>query len=151
MSRKRAESDEHYVLDLCDEVLGTTCRRQWRFDDLRGDRGQNGRQAKLPVDGYYPDHRLIVEYMEIQHTKPVPFFDKPDRKTISGMSRGEQRKRYDGLRQAYCRDKGIALAVMPHDAFELKRAKLLRNRERDLEVIKGLIDAARQLCDDLPD
>lgn len=33
----RADSDEHYVLDPCDEVLGVVVRRQQRLDWLRGD------------------------------------------------------------------------------------------------------------------
>lgn len=34
---RRADSDEHYVLDLCDELLGVPGIRQARFDWLRGD------------------------------------------------------------------------------------------------------------------
>jgi len=33
----RADSDEHYVLDPCDGVLGVVGRRQQRFDWLRGE------------------------------------------------------------------------------------------------------------------
>ncbi|WP_232783693.1 hypothetical protein [Mycobacteroides franklinii] len=33
----RADSDEHYVLDLCEEILGVVGHRQERFDWLRGD------------------------------------------------------------------------------------------------------------------
>ncbi|MFL0176143.1 hypothetical protein ACJH6I_22590 [Mycobacterium sp. SMC-13] len=51
----RAGSDEHYVLDLCDEILGIPGRRQQRFDWLRGDpSAKRPRGTELPVDGYGP-------------------------------------------------------------------------------------------------
>ena len=34
---KRADSDESYILNLCDEILGVKAVRQKRFDFLRGD------------------------------------------------------------------------------------------------------------------
>jgi hypothetical protein len=54
----RESSDEAYVLDLCDAVLGERGLRQHRFDWLRGDPGKNGRSRTLPVDGYWPEHHL---------------------------------------------------------------------------------------------
>ena len=57
----RKNSDEHYVLDLCDEILGLKASRQQTFDFLRGD-GKPGK--KLPVDAYYPNLKLVVEYKE---------------------------------------------------------------------------------------
>ena len=47
----RDTSDEFYVLNLCDQALAETGRRQHRFDWLRGDPGASGRRARLPVDG----------------------------------------------------------------------------------------------------
>ena len=38
--RARAESDEAYVLDLCDAILGEPASRQHRFDWLVGDPGR---------------------------------------------------------------------------------------------------------------
>ena len=75
--------DESYVIDLCDLVLGQTALRQYRFSFLRGDPGASGRQASLPVDAYYPQLNLVVEYHERQHTEPVKLFDK--RETVSGV------------------------------------------------------------------
>jgi hypothetical protein len=83
----RKDSDEHYVLDLCDEVFGVKGLRQHRFDFLLGDSG-----TKLPVDCFYPELNLVIEYKEQQHTKPNKHFDKPDKMTVSGLHRGEQRK-----------------------------------------------------------
>jgi len=65
----RRTSDEHYVIDLCDEIIGQTAMRQHRFDFLRGDSG-----VPLPVDAYYPNINLVIEYHESQHTQSTPFF-----------------------------------------------------------------------------
>jgi hypothetical protein len=83
--------DEIYILNLCDKLLKCKALRQHRFDFLRGDSGR-----KLPVDAYYEDLKLVIEYRERQHSEPVALFDK--RMTLSGVSRGEQRAKYDKLR-----------------------------------------------------
>jgi hypothetical protein len=71
----RESSDETHVLDLCEEVLGEAGQRQARFDWLRGDAGKDGRSRTLPVDSYWPRHRVVVDYREIQHDRSVPHFD----------------------------------------------------------------------------
>lgn len=73
-SKPRSQSDESYVIDLCDEVLRQKALRQFRFDFLRGDSG-----TKLPVDAYYPSLNLVIEFKEKQHTEEVKFFDKNKR------------------------------------------------------------------------
>lgn len=85
--------DEVYVTDLCDEVLGMKSSRQHRFPFLLGDSG-----VALPVDAYYEKLGLVVEYCERQHTEAVAFFDR--KQTVSGVSRGEQRRIYDERRKA---------------------------------------------------
>ncbi|UEA25155.1 hypothetical protein LK464_03615 [Mycobacteroides abscessus subsp. abscessus] len=71
---RRADSDEHYVLDLCDELLGVPGIRQARFDWLRGDPSPaRPRGTELSVDGYWPDLQLVVEFQEEQHSAPSPF------------------------------------------------------------------------------
>lgn len=67
--RQRQNSDEYYVIGLCNEVLGQTALQQHRFEFLRGDTGR-----KLPVDAYYEQLNLVVEYCETQHTEAAPFF-----------------------------------------------------------------------------
>ncbi len=94
----RADSDEAYVLDLCDDVLGETGLRQYRFDWLVGDPGKNGCCRELPVDGYWPGAATVVEYREVQHDRPVRHFDKPDVLTVSGVHRGAQHALYDARR-----------------------------------------------------
>jgi hypothetical protein len=84
----RDDSDEAYVVDLCNRILGENASTQYGFDWLLGDPGKSGRRAKLPVDAYWPGHQLVVEYRELQHDQPMPHFDKPDRLTVSGVHRG---------------------------------------------------------------
>ncbi|MFP8959331.1 hypothetical protein ACLIYP_01980 [Streptomyces nanhaiensis] len=144
----RQDSDEAYVLDLCDDALGEQGSRQHRFDWLLGDPGVSGRRARLPVDSYWASHRLVVEYREIQHDQPVPFFDKPDRLTVSGVHRGEQRALYDARRDTEVSAHGLRLVVIrPSQLDADSRGRLRRNRETDLETIRSLLAPA---ADDEP-
>src|SRR5690606_40186371 len=86
----RDDSDEAYVVGLCNQVLGEQALTQHKFDWLLGDPGAGGRQVRLPVDAYWPGHRLVVEYRVLQHDQPVPHFDKTVRLTVSGVHSGEQ-------------------------------------------------------------
>jgi len=136
----RETSDEAYVLDLCDQVLGTVGRRQHRFDWLRGDPGKGQRQIALPVDGYWPDQHLVIEYRELQHDRPVPHFDKPDRLTVSGVHRGEQRALYDARRDALIPVHGLRLVILrPADLSSDSRGRLRRHTEHDLAALRLLL------------
>ncbi|WP_241474152.1 hypothetical protein [Mycolicibacterium neoaurum] len=131
----RADSDEHYILDLCDEVLGTPGRRQERFDWLRGDPSPTRhRGAPLPVDGYWPDLGLIVEFQEEQHSQPSPFFDR--RKTVSGVGRGEQRRLYDERKRTLIPEHGLRLVVIEKSAFTVRARRIARDRTRDIAVVR---------------
>ena len=133
----RENSDEYYVLDLCDEVLGERGRRGHRFDWLLGDPGRSGRRRSLPVDCYWPGHRLVVEYRERQHDEPVAHFDKPDRLTVSGVHRGIQRAIYDQRRDDLVPAHGLRLVVVrPSDLASDRRGRLRRESENDLEVVR---------------
>lgn len=139
-SRARADSDESYVIDLCDEVLGERARRQHRFDWLLGDPGSAGARATLPVDAYYPDHRLVVEYRERQHYEPVAHFDKPDVLTVSGVHRGEQRRIYDRRRDELIPSHGLRLVVIrPGDLESSKQGQLTRDRTADLATLRAML------------
>ncbi|OBB47109.1 hypothetical protein [Mycolicibacterium fortuitum] len=132
---RRADSDEHYALDLCDEVLGVPGIRQARFDWLRGDPSPARlRGTMLPVDGYWPDLQVVVEFQEEQHSQPSPFFDR--RQTISGMGRGEQRRRYDERKRVLIPEHGLKLVVIEKAAFVLRSRKIDRDRARDLQVVR---------------
>lgn len=111
----RSDSDEAWVIGLCDDVLGMRAIRQHRFPFLLGDPGPSGRRASLPVDAYYPALKLVVEYHERQHTEKVGFFDK--RMTISGMHRGDQRRRYDELRRTLLPAHGYRLQIFDYSEY----------------------------------
>ena len=130
-----SKADEHYIIDLCDEVLGQKASRQHRFDFLTGDTG-----TKLPVDAYYNSLELVVEFREKQHTEEVTFFDKPDRMTVSGVHRGEQRKLYDERRRKALPENGIKLIEISYDDFDYNNSKrIIRNHTNDIETLKNIL------------
>jgi len=122
--------DETYVLDICDEILGLTSSRQHRFSFLTGDSGR-----RLPVDAYYADIALVVEFHERQHYEDVTIFDKPDKMTCSGVSRREQRKLYDQRRRDILPQHGIELVVLSVRLFEQNRRKQLRRDRAEDEIV----------------
>ncbi|MFC8441152.1 hypothetical protein ACFUJT_23675 [Streptomyces griseoincarnatus] len=136
----RGDSDEAYVIGLCDRILGEPALTQHRFDWLLGDPGAGGRQVRLPVDAYWPGHRLVVEYRELQHDQPMPHFDKPDRLTVSGVHRGEQRALYDARRDTEIPAHGLRLVVVrPADLDADGRGRLRRSEEADLATLRKML------------
>ena len=126
--RQRQNSDEYYIIRLCNEVLGQVAVQQYKFEFLKGDSGR-----PLPVDAYYSQLNLVVEYHERQHAEEVPFFDR--RETVSGVSRGEQRSVYDQRRRDILLQHQIHLVEMYYSDFGTSK-RLKRDREHDLEIIK---------------
>ncbi|MEV1069470.1 hypothetical protein [Streptomyces sp. NPDC050263] len=136
----RDDSDEAYVVGLCDQVLGEVALTQHKFDWLLGDPGANGRQVKLPVDAYWPGHQLVVEYRELQHDQPTPHFDKPDKLTVSGVHRGEQRTLYNARRDTEIPAHGLRLVVIrPADLDADGRGRLRRNQKADLAALRTIL------------
>lgn len=134
---RNENSDEKYVIDLCDEILGSKASRQHKFDFLRGDTNVQGRSVRLPVDAFYEELNLVIEFRERQHTEEVKFFDKPNKMTVSGINRGEQRKLYDQRRRDTLPKHGIQLIEISYDDFNHDRLKrILRDKKNDIEVIK---------------
>jgi len=132
-TKKKSTRDEAYVIDLCNVVLKLIALRQYRFDFLRGDSGR-----LLPVDAYYQSLGLVVEYHERQHSEPVKFFDR--KPTVSGIPRGEQRKKYDKLRRKLIPANGLILIVINYTSFDCTaRKRIIRDRTRDIGVIRRLL------------
>ncbi|HXP73556.1 MAG TPA: hypothetical protein VN823_05370 [Stellaceae bacterium] len=126
----RAASDEHYIIDLCDGVLGEKGQRQYKgFQFLKGDRGH-----RLPVDAYYPTRNLVVEYHEPQHSKGVPLWDR--RMTRSGVSRGEQRKLYDKRRKDLLPLNGVKLVILDCSMFPCDARGRLKRESGDEQIIR---------------
>ncbi|MCX5401621.1 hypothetical protein [Streptomyces sp. NBC_00102] len=134
------EKDKAYVLDLCDEILGVAGLREHRFDWLRGDPGATGRQARLPVDSYWPGCRLVVDYRGVQYDRPVPIFDKPETLTVSGVHRGEQRALYAARRETGIPAHGLRLVLIrPADLDADGSGRLRRTRDADLASVRKLL------------
>lgn len=140
MSR-RSDSDEAWVLDLFDVILGEQARRQYSFDWLRGDPSlKTGRRRRLPVDAYYPKSRIVVEYRERQHFEPVAHFDKPGQLTATGMPRREQRARYDALRERLIPEHGLQLLIVtPQDLDAKPNGRLRRHATEDLSALVAML------------
>lgn len=136
-SKVEYEKDEQYVLNLCDKVLGLKSSRQHRFDFLLGDKNKKGKAAKLPVDSYYDELRLVVEYCEKQHTESIPFFDKPDKMTVSGVSRSQQRKIYDERRRKILPEHDITLIEISYSDFNYNSQKrIIRDKDYDEKIVR---------------
>lgn len=135
-SSRRDNSDEHYVIDLCDYVLDEKASRQHCFDFLRGDESARfplGR--KLPVDAYYSSLNLVVEYYERQHSESVKLFNK--KKTVSGVTRDEQRKIYDERRRKVLPEYGIDLVVLSYTDFNYdSKKRLIKDKNTDIEIVR---------------
>lgn len=142
--RKRTASAEAYVIDLCDKILGLKSRRQHRFDFLLGDPNSAGRRARLPVDAYYEELGLVIEYWERQHLSPTPFWDK--RMTPSGCTRGEQRRIYDERRREVLGAQGIGLVVLTFEQLDhAANGKLRRNIAEDEQAIRAAVSQVQTL------
>jgi diadenosine tetraphosphate (Ap4A) HIT family hydrolase len=143
----RTGSDEKYILELVAEILAEPDYRwQHTFPTLLGDPGRNGRQRPLPVDGYFPRHRLIVEYWEKQHSAPVPIMDEGH--TISGGSRGHQRRLYDARRQTWAEANGMWLVILDYRGFDTdERGRLRRDPARDRRIVANALQAAGVLTE----
>jgi diadenosine tetraphosphate (Ap4A) HIT family hydrolase len=143
----RSESDEKYILDLVAEVLAEPDYRwQHRFPTLLGDPGKDGKCHPLPVDAYFPRHRLIVEYWEVQHSAPVPIMDEGV--TVSGVSRGHQRRLYDLRRQAWAEANGMQFVILDYRGFQTdERWRLRRDPAQDRQTIANALRAAGVLME----
>jgi hypothetical protein len=137
-SKLRQNSDEAYIIDLCDDILDIKANRQATFPFLLGDPNKNGVRKRLPVDAWYSSLNLVVEYYERQHTEEVAFFNR--RPTLSGVNRGEQRNIYDNRRKEELRKHNIKLLIISYSDFEYSSSrKIIRNKERDRRIIGSLL------------
>jgi hypothetical protein len=104
------------------------------FDWLRGDpSAARPLGTRLPVDCYWPDLELVVEFQE-QHTRPSPFFDR--RHTGSGVGRGEQRRIYDERKRLLIPTHGLHLVLIEKSAFVVESKRIVRDPARDIVVVR---------------
>jgi hypothetical protein len=104
---------ERYCAKLVSDVLGgVEYKLGQRFPFLRGDpTPKRSKGVMLPVDAYYPNFKLVLEFREAQHySDRVRFWD--ERITATGQRRKEQRLKYDKRREEVLPANGIKLLVI---------------------------------------
>lgn len=128
--------DEYYVVNLCDELLEEHASRQHRFSFLLGDYHKDGiNRSILPVDAYYQNHNLVIEYMESVESSGTPY-----KRTISGVGLTEQRKLYDERRRKGLKSNEINLLEIQYSSFECNSEnQLIRDHEKDMNVLRALL------------
>jgi hypothetical protein len=139
--KKRENSDEYYILNMCDELLNEKASRQYTFPFLLGDFHKDKKsRTKLPLDAYYHNLNLVIEYREKKYAEEVSDVDKPTIKTISGVSRDEQRKIYEQRKKDVLLRKNINLLEINYYAFEYdSNMMIIRDKEKDIEILKGIL------------
>lgn len=128
----RINSDEHYVLSLCERIIGRRSLREYAFDWLRADPDARGNRRKLPVDAYWPEHSVAAQY----YAGPII----PDLATAS--DRTLQRIAYDHRRRTELARYRIELVEISSEQLAHRGTKLVRDAEHDLTVLRPLIEAA---------
>ncbi len=121
---KKQNSDENYVINLCDTIFNEKGIRQHTFEFLVGDLNKNGKKKKLPVDAYYPNLFLVIEYMEVYHF----------------ISDGTKRNNYDERRRIILRENRIKLLEIEFSDFTYdSKYRIIRREEKDLETVNKLL------------
>ncbi|NQX99416.1 MAG: hypothetical protein HRT73_16290 [Flavobacteriales bacterium] len=135
--QKRENSDEYYLVGLCNELLNEKAFHQHTFKFLLGDFHRDGiRRTALPVDAYYAKLNMVIELFEKEDLTSL----EEEKKTISGVTRSEQRKKYAERKREVLKEKSIDLIEMDYDEFECDKSnKLIRNKEADLKILKDIL------------
>jgi len=125
---KIENSDEFYLVNLCDELLKEKASRKHTFDTLLGKLHKKGKtRTKLPLDAYYEDLKLVIE-----------FFEKKD--TDESSDREAQRKFYDQRKKDTLEKKKIRLIDVNYALFECnENDRLVRDKANDCRVLKDLL------------
>lgn len=92
------------VLDIFSEILKEKPIKEWTCKDLRNPEDTNN----LYVDGYYPEHNLIVEYDGQQHYEYVEFLHK-------SYDKFERTQMLDKHKDTIIKDLGINLIRIRYD------------------------------------
>lgn len=138
---ERLNNDENYVIDLCDVVLGLKANRQKRFGFLLGDLHKDGKtRTSLPVDAFYEELNLVIEYKEFQNTETASNFKTSLKKTVSGVTRQEQRVIYDQRKAEILPENNIDLVVLSYSDFSNEsNNKIKRNETSDIKTISNVL------------
>ena len=121
-------SDEFYLVNLCDELLNEKASRKHTFDTLVGRLHKRGKgRTKLPLDAYYEDLKLVIE-----------FFEKNDSEETD--DRAAQRKFYDQRKKDALKKKEISIVDINYALFECdEHGRLIRDKEKDCRVLRNVL------------
>lgn len=130
---KIENSDEFYLVNLCDELLQQDASRKHTFNTLVGNQHKRGKgRTKLPLAAYYEDLKLVIEFLRNNED-----FDALDKKAQQRMI---QIKRYNQLKKKAVLQKNLHLVEIKYEAFECnEQNKLIRNIAHDKLVLKGYL------------
>ena len=133
----RENSDEHYLVGLCNELIGEQASQQHKFGFLLGDYHKDGKKrTALPIDAFYREANLAIEFKSDQ----TGFRPGDNKITASGVTRTEQRKIYDARKRDVLKEEGIKLIEIQYGAFDASEdRKLTRNKEADLKVLSAFL------------
>ncbi|WP_052503483.1 hypothetical protein [Lacinutrix sp. Hel_I_90] len=136
----RENSDEFYILDLCDELLKEKASRKHTFSFLLGDMHKKGKtRTKLPLAAFYEDVNLVIEFLEKQNYT-AQHIDKTDDATVVDTSRKEQIIKYNKRRREVLQKKDINLIEIDYSLFETDTKKnLSRDKAKDVALLKKIL------------
>lgn len=137
---RRENSDEFYILDLCDELLGEKASRKHTFSNLLGDMHKRGKtRTKLPVAAFYEKANFVIEFIE-KENKTEQHLEKLDVMTVSGITRSEQIEKYNKRRRDVLKKKKINLIEIDYSLFECdNKMNLSRDKDKDVMLLKKLL------------
>ena len=135
--QKRENSDEYYLVGLCNELLNEKAVHQHTFNFLLGDFHRDGKtRTALPIDAFYANLNMAIEFYE----KEDETSEDATMLTISKVNRSEQRKKYAQRKRDVLKEKEIDLIEMDYDEFECdEEHKLVRNKEADVKILTEIL------------
>lgn len=138
---ERLNNDENYVIDLCDAALGSKANRQKRFGFLLGDLHKDGKtKTSLPVDAFYAELNLVIEFKEFQNIETASNFNTSQKQTVSGVTRQEQRIIYDRRKAEILPENNIDLVVLSYSDFSCdSNNKIKRNESSDIKTVSDTL------------
>ncbi|WP_299260226.1 hypothetical protein [uncultured Aquimarina sp.] len=126
-------SDEYYLVNLCDELLKQKASRKHTFNTLVGNLHKKGKgRTKLPLDAYYEDLKLVLEFF--RKNEITDELDEEEK------ARKAQIKYYNQLKKKAILTKKLRLIEINYASFECDAEnKLVKNSESDRSVLKGIL------------
>jgi len=126
-------SDQYYLISLCDELVGQEASREHTFDTLVGNLHKRGKgRTKLPLDAYYEDLKLVIELRRDR--------DPSEELDINEQERVDQVTYYNELKKKAVLKKELRLMEIKYASFDTDaHGALLKNKEQDVTVLSGYL------------